>query len=76
MGRTEKRLAEMRGCTIRRGARVGGGAHILPGLEIGEEAFIATGSVVTRDVPPRAVVMGVPARPVRDVPDEELLENQ
>ena len=76
MGRTEKRFAEMRGCTIRRGARVGGGVHILPGIEIGEEAFVATGSVVTHDVAPRTLVMGVPAKPVRDVPDEELLENQ
>jgi acetyltransferase-like isoleucine patch superfamily enzyme len=76
MGRTERRLTEMRGCTIRRGARVGGGAHILPGVEIGEEAFVATAAVVTRDVPPRTIVMGVPARPVRDVPEEELLENQ
>jgi acetyltransferase-like isoleucine patch superfamily enzyme len=76
MGRTEKRLTEMRGCTVRRGARVGGGSHILPGIEIGEEGFVATGSVVTRDVPPHAVVMGVPARRVRDVAAEELLENQ
>ncbi len=76
MGRTEKRFAHLKGCTIRRGARVGGGSHILPGIEIGEEAFIATGAVVTRDVPPRTLVMGVPARPVRQVPDEELLENQ
>ncbi|MDI6901922.1 MAG: DapH/DapD/GlmU-related protein [Anaerosomatales bacterium] len=76
MGRTEKRLAEMKGCTVRRRARVGGGVHILPGVEIGEEAFIATGAIVTRDIPPRVVAMGVPARPVRDVPAEELLENQ
>lgn len=76
MGRTEKRLTEMRGCTIRRGARVGGGAHILPGIEIGEEAFIATASVVTRDVPARTLVMGTPAKPVKTVPEEELLENQ
>lgn len=76
MGRTERRLALLKGCTIRRGARVGGGAHILPGIEIGEEAFVATGAIVTKDVPPRTVVMGVPARPVREVPDEELLENQ
>ena len=41
-----------------------------------EKAFVATGAVVTRDVPPRTVVMGVPARPVRAVADEELLENQ
>lgn len=76
MGRTEKRLTQMKGATIRRGARVGGGAHILPGVEIGEEAFIATASVVTKDVPPKTIVMGTPARVVRDVPDEELLENQ
>jgi acetyltransferase-like isoleucine patch superfamily enzyme len=76
MGRTDVRLKLMKGPVLRRGARVGGGAHLLPGVEIGEEAFVATGAVVTRDVPPRTVVMGVPARPVRAVADEELLENQ
>jgi acetyltransferase-like isoleucine patch superfamily enzyme len=73
MGRTEKRLELMRGPTIRRGARVGGGAVILPGIEIGEEAFVGAGAVVTRDVPARAVVVGSPARQIRGVPDEELL---
>jgi len=73
MGRTQARFSEMRGCTIRRGARVGGGCHILPGIEIGEEAFIATAAIVTKDVPARAVVMGAPARIVRQVPDNELL---
>lgn len=76
MGRTEKRFASLKGCTVRRGARVGGGTHILPGIEIGEEAFVATGSVVTRDVPAHTLVMGVPAKPVREVPEDELLENQ
>ncbi len=76
MGRTEKRFAELKGCTVRRGARVGGGAHILPGIEIGEEAFVATGSIVTRDVAPRTLVMGAPAKPVREVSPEELLSNQ
>lgn len=76
MGRTDERFKRLKGATIRRGARVGGGAHILPGVEIGEESFTATGSVVTRDVPPRTVVMGVPARPVREVPPGEFLENQ
>src|SRR5918993_3153410 len=46
MGRTEKRLSEMRGPTIRRGARVGGGAVLCPGVEIGEEAFVGAGAVV------------------------------
>jgi acetyltransferase-like isoleucine patch superfamily enzyme len=73
MGRTEKRHALRKGPTIRRGARVGGGAVLLPGIEVGEEAFVGAGAVVLRDVPPRAVVVGNPARQIRDVPDEELL---
>ena len=63
-----------RGPSLRRACRIGGGAVIVPGVEVGEEAFVAAGAVVTRDVPPRAVVMGVPARVVREVPDEDLLE--
>jgi acetyltransferase-like isoleucine patch superfamily enzyme len=65
---------EIVGPTIRRAARVGGAVRILPGIEIGEEAFVATGAVVTRDVPARALVMGVPARKVGEVGDEELIE--
>ena len=76
MGRTEKRHALMKGATIRRGARVGGGVVLCPGIEIGEEAFIAAGAVVTKDAPARKVLMGVPARVVRDVREDELLENQ
>ncbi|HEY4895735.1 MAG TPA: acyltransferase [Solirubrobacteraceae bacterium] len=63
-----------RGAILRRACRVGGGAVLTPGVEIGEEAFVAAGAVVTRDVPARALVMGVPARVVREVADEELLE--
>lgn len=73
MGRTERRLELMKGPTIRRGARVGGGAILCPGVEIGEEAFVGAGAVVTRDVAPRVVVVGSPARVLRDVPDDELL---
>jgi acetyltransferase-like isoleucine patch superfamily enzyme len=73
MGRTEKRHALRRGPTIRRGARIGGAVILLPGIEIGEEAFVGAGAVVLKDVPPRAVVVGNPARQIREVPDEELL---
>ena len=73
MGRTERRHELRKGPTIRRGARVGGGAVLLPGVEIGEEAFVGAGAVVTKDVPPRAVVVGNPARVLRDVPEDELL---
>ena len=64
----------MQGATLRRACRVGGGAVLVPGVEVGEEAFVAAGAVVTRHVPARAVVMGVPARHVRDVGDEDLSE--
>jgi UDP-2-acetamido-3-amino-2,3-dideoxy-glucuronate N-acetyltransferase len=64
----------LRGPTLRRACRVGGGAVLTPGVEVGEEAFVAAGALVTRDVPARAVVMGVPARVVREVPEEDLLE--
>ena len=73
MGRTEQRHELIKGPTIRRGARVGGGAVLCPGVEIGEEAFVGAGAVVVRDVPPRVVVLGNPARVLRDVPEEELL---
>ena len=73
MGRTDRRHDLMKGPTIRRGARIGGGATLCPGIEIGEEAFVGAGAVVIADVPPRAVVVGNPARQIRDVPDDELL---
>jgi acetyltransferase-like isoleucine patch superfamily enzyme len=73
MGRTERRHELRKGPTIRRGARIGGGAILLPGIEIGEEAFVGAGAVVLDDVPARAVVVGNPARKIRDVADEELL---
>src|ERR671932_1210398 len=76
MGRTEKRHGLVKGPTIRRGARIGGGAILLPGIEVGEDAFVGAAAVVLRDVPARAVVVGSPARQIRDVPDEELLENE
>jgi acetyltransferase-like isoleucine patch superfamily enzyme len=75
MGRTEKRHELVKGPTIRRGARVGGGAVLLPGIEVGEEAFVGAGAVVLQDVPARAVMVGSPARQIREVPDEELLES-
>ena len=74
MGRTEKRHELRKGPTVRRGARVGGGALLLPGIEVGEEAFVGAGAVVTKDVPPRAVVVGNPARQIREVPEDELLD--
>ena len=73
MGRTERRHEQRKGPTIRRGARIGGAAVLCPGIEIGEEAFVGAGAVVTKDVPARKVVVGNPARVIRDVADDELL---
>jgi acetyltransferase-like isoleucine patch superfamily enzyme len=64
----------LRGATLRRACRVGGGTVLTPGVEIGEEAFVAAGAVVTKDVPARAVAIGVPARVVREVGESDLLE--
>jgi acetyltransferase-like isoleucine patch superfamily enzyme len=65
---------ELEGPLLRRACRVGAGVVVCPAIEIGEEAFVAAGAVVVADVAPRGVVMGVPARPVREVPNEDLLE--
>jgi len=73
MGRTEKRFASRRGPILKKGCRVGGGVTLLPGITIGEEAFIAAGSIVTKDAPPYQLLMGAPARVKRSVPDDELL---
>jgi len=76
IGRTEERFKHFQGVTVKKGGRIGAGAVILPGKVIGEDALVAAGSVVTRDVPARKVVMGVPARVIKDVPVEQLIENQ
>jgi acetyltransferase-like isoleucine patch superfamily enzyme len=65
---------QLRGATLRRACRIGGGVVLCPGVEVGEEAFVAAGAVVAADVAPRAVVMGVPAKQVREVADEDLIE--
>ena len=64
----------LRGAMLRRACRIGGGVVLVPGVEVGEEAFVGAGAVVTRDVPPRTVVIGSPAREWRRVTDDELLE--
>ena len=76
MGRTDERHALIKGAIIRRGARVGGGVVILPGIEIGAEAFVAAGALVTRDVPAGKLVAGLPAQVWRDVPPEEMVGHE
>lgn len=70
MGRTKERFARTKGIIAKKGSRIGGNAVVLPGVTIGQEAMVAAGSVVTKDVSPYVKVMGVPARVVSEVPEE------
>lgn len=76
MARGKERFKHFKGVTVRRGGRIGVHATILPGRTVGEQGVVAAGSLVTHDVPARVIVAGAPARAFRDVPDEQLLENQ
>ena len=76
VGRTAERFKHFKGVRVKKGGRIGAGSVVLPGVTIGEDGLVAAGSVVTRDVPPRKIVMGSPAKVWRDVPVEQLLENQ
>ncbi len=76
LGRSEERFKHFKGIIVKRGGRIGGNATILPGKVIGEDAVVAAGAVVTKDVPPRTIVVGNPALVLRTVPEDQLLENQ
>jgi serine O-acetyltransferase len=76
LGRTEERFKHFKGVVLRKGGRIGGGAVILPGIEIGEDAVIAAGAVVTRNVPPGEIFLGSPAKKFKNTPEEQLLKNQ
>lgn len=75
MARDPERFQHFKGVTMERGARIGVNATVLPGRTIGEDGCVAGGAVVSRDVPAQKVVLGSPAKPLRDVPEEQLLKN-
>lgn len=76
VGRTKERFEHFKGVTVRKGGRIGVNATILPGKVISEDTLVAAGALVTKNTPARKIVAGVPAREIRDVPNEQLLENQ
>lgn len=76
VGRTKERFDKFKGLIARKGSRIGAGSVILPGIELGEDCLVAAGSIVTKDVLAKKVVMGSPAKVIRDVSSEQLLENQ
>jgi acetyltransferase-like isoleucine patch superfamily enzyme len=59
----------LKGPVIRRGAKIGANATLLPGVVIGEDALVGAGAVVVHDVPAGAVVAGNPARIIRQIAD-------
>ncbi|NEO27299.1 MAG: gamma carbonic anhydrase family protein [Kamptonema sp. SIO4C4] len=63
--------AVVHSATIERGCLIGIGAIILDGVRVGEGSIIGAGCVVTKDVPARSLMVGVPAKKVREVTDEE-----
>jgi acetyltransferase-like isoleucine patch superfamily enzyme len=76
MARSKERFKHFKGVTVKKGGRIGLNATILPGKVIGEDSQVAAGAVVTRDTPSKKIVLGVPAKEWRDVPEDQLLENQ
>ncbi len=76
VGRTKERFKHFKGITIKKGGRIGVGAVILPGITIGADCLVAAGALVTSDTDDKVIVAGVPAKRFRDVPKEQLLENQ
>lgn len=76
MARGAERFKHFKGVTVKRGGRIGVNATILPGRTVDEQGVVAAGSVVTHDVPAKAIVAGNPARVFRTVPQDQLLENE
>jgi len=76
VGRTKERFKHFKGVILKKGARVGVNSTILPGKTIGEDSLVAAGALITSDTPPKKIIVGVPGKPLRDVPKEQLLENQ
>jgi len=76
MARGKERFKHFKGVTVKRGGRIGVNATILPGKTVDEQGVVAAGSVVTHDVPAGVIVVGNPAHVFRDVPEDQLLENQ
>jgi acetyltransferase-like isoleucine patch superfamily enzyme len=67
--------ADLVGPTIEKGATVGANATILPGIRIGEGSMVAAGAVVTKDVTPWKIAIGVPAKE-KDMPDNLRILNK
>ncbi|WP_440480351.1 DapH/DapD/GlmU-related protein [Rossellomorea vietnamensis] len=76
MARSKERYDKFKGVTVKEGGRIGANALILPGKVIHEDGTVAAGSIVSRDVEQETLVVGSPAKPLRKVPEDQLLRNQ
>lgn len=76
VGRTEERFKHFKGVIIDKGGRIGVNATILPGKRIGADALVAAAAVVTKDVPAGKIIIGSPAKVLKEVAEEQLLKNQ
>lgn len=73
--RDKERFNHFRGVTVKKGGRIGAQATILPGKIINEDSFVGAGSIVTKDVDAKVIVLGNPAKKIKKVPQKQLLEN-
>lgn len=76
MGRSKERFDKFKGVTVQTGGRIGANATVLPGKVIHEDGTVAAASVVTKDVQKEDLVVGSPAKKIRNVPENQLLRNQ
>lgn len=60
-------ILQFKPVTVKKGAWIGARAVILPGVTVGEGAVVASGAIVTKDVPPRTIVGGNPAKFIKNV---------
>lgn len=75
MGRIKMKIEEMGGPIIRKFATIGGGANILPNIEIGENSLVSTNSLVNKNVKPGTLVAGIPAIEIRKLLKKELISS-
>jgi len=64
----QKKTTKLVGPTIRRGASIGANSVLMASVEVGEGSIVGAHSLVMRDIPPRSIYVGVPAKKLRKVP--------
>ncbi|MBQ5152948.1 acyltransferase [Macrococcoides caseolyticum] len=76
LARDKERYNHFKGVTVKTGGRIGANSTILPGKIIHEDGTVAAGSIVSKNVEKETLVVGTPAKIIRNVPENQLLRNQ